>query len=221
MIPLRDILPSHSRPIVTIGLIVVNVLVFLYEMSLDSFSLNEFIYRHAIVPEQLQYADIVTSMFLHGGWMHLIGNMWFLWIYGDNVEDILGHGKYLMFYLLCGGAAGVLQIVVDPDSRIPLLGASGAIAGVMGAYMIKFPHARILTLLPIFFIITFQEIPAYLILIYWFVIQFFSGVGSIASAHQGGGVAWFAHIGGFLAGMLLIKTLATRERYRQRSDLRW
>jgi membrane associated rhomboid family serine protease len=221
MIPLRDILPSRSTPIVTIGIIVANILVFLYEMSLDSFTLNEFIYTHAIVPERLQYADIITSMFLHGGWMHLIGNMWFLWIYGDNVEDVLGHGKYLLYYLLCGAAAGVLQIVVNPDSRIPLLGASGAIAGVMGGYMIKFPHARILTLLPIFFIITFQEIPAYLILVYWFVIQFFSGVGSIASAHQGGGVAWFAHIGGFLAGMILIKTLGTRERYRRRSDLRW
>lgn len=221
MIPLRDTLPSRSTPVVTIGLIAANVLAFLYEMSLDPYTLNEFVQTYGMVPERFAWSAVLTSMFLHGGWMHILGNMWFLWIYGDNVEDVLGRVRYLVFYLLSGAAAVLLQVVIDPDSRIPIIGASGAIAGVMGAYMIKFPHARILTLIPIFFIVTFQEIPAFLILIYWFVIQFFSGVGSIASAHQGGGVAWFAHIGGFLAGMMLIRLMAARERYRRRSDLYW
>lgn len=221
MIPLRDTLPSHSTPVVTIGLIVANVLIFLYEMSLDAYTLNEFVFAYGMVPDRFAWSAVLTSMFLHGGWMHLIGNMWFLWIYGDNVEDILGKARYLVFYLLSGAAAVLVQVAIQPDSRIPIIGASGAIAGVMGAYMVKFPHARILTLIPIFFIVTFQEIPAFLILIYWFVIQFFSGVGSIASAHQGGGVAWFAHIGGFLAGMALIQFMRTRQRYRRRYDLHW
>lgn len=221
MIPLRDTLPSHATPVVTIGLIVANVLIFLYEMSLDAYTLNEFVYAYGMVPDRFAWSAVLTSMFLHGGWMHLIGNMWFLWIYGDNVEDILGKARYLGFYLLSGAAAVLVQVAIQPDSRIPIIGASGAIAGVMGAYMVKFPHARILTLIPIFFIVTFQEIPAFLILVYWFVIQFFSGVGSIASAHQGGGVAWFAHIGGFLAGMVLIQFMRTRERYRRRYDLHW
>ncbi len=221
MIPLRDTLPSHATPVVTIGLIVANVLIFLYEMSLDAYTLNEFVYAYGMVPDRFAWSAVLTSMFLHGGWMHLIGNMWFLWIYGDNVEDILGKARYLGFYLLSGTAAVLVQVAIQPDSRIPIIGASGAIAGVMGAYMVKFPHARILTLIPIFFIVTFQEIPAFLILVYWFVIQFFSGVGSIASAHQGGGVAWFAHIGGFLAGMVLIQFMRTRERYRRRYDLHW
>lgn len=221
MIPLRDTLPSHATPVVTIGLIVANVLIFLYEMSLDAYTLNEFVYAYGMVPDRFAWSAVLSSMFLHGGWMHLIGNMWFLWIYGDNVEDILGKARYLGFYLLSGAAAVLVQVAIQPDSRIPIIGASGAIAGVMGAYMVKFPHARILTLIPIFFIVTFQEIPAFLILVYWFVIQFFSGVGSIASAHQGGGVAWFAHIGGFLAGMVLIQFMRTRERYRRRYDLHW
>ena len=167
-------------------------------------------------------SSVITSMFLHGGWMHLIGNMWFLWVYGDNVEDALGHGKYLLFYLLCGVAAAAAQYVVYPDSRVPTLGASGAIAGVMGAYLIKFPHSRILTLIPIFFFFTTLELPAVLILVYWFVLQFFSGFGSIGySQVSQGGVAWFAHIGGFIAGMILIKTMGTKERYSSRRDLYW
>jgi membrane associated rhomboid family serine protease len=161
-------------------------------------------------------------MFLHGGWMHLIGNMWFLWIYGDNVEDVLGHGKYLGFYLLCGVIAGLGQYIISPDSRIPILGASGAIAGVMGAYMIKFPHNRIVTLLPLFIFWTTIEVPAVFILAYWFILQFFSGVGSIGySQSSQGGVAFFAHIGGFIAGMILIFVLGTKERYSRRSDLNW
>ena len=165
---------------------------------------------------------MVTSMFLHGGWMHLIGNMWFLWVYGDNVEDVLGHGKYLLFYLLCGIVAAATQFAISPDSRVPVLGASGAIAGVMGAYLLKFPQSRILTLLPLFIFWTTIELPAWLILVYWFVLQFFSGVGSIGYAQSSqGGVAFFAHVGGFLAGMLLISLMGTRQRYRRRPDLYW
>src|SRR5207247_10976884 len=137
-------------------------------------------------------------------WMHLIGNMWFLWVYGDNVEDGLGHGKYLLFYLLCGVAAAMAQYAVSPDSRVPTLGASGAIAGVMGAYLIKFPHSRIVTLIPIFFFFTTLEIPAVLILAYWFILQFFSGIGSVGySQGSQGGVAGCAHRRGFLAGRVL------------------
>jgi membrane associated rhomboid family serine protease len=201
---------------------VANVLVFLYQASLDSYTLNWFISRYAIIPDRLQYSDLVTSMFLHGGWMHLIGNMWFLWIYGDNVEDVLGHTKFLIFYLLCGIAAALLHAVLNSYSRVPTLGASGAIAGVMGAYLIKFPHSRILTLVPIIVFFTTVEIPAVLILVYWFVIQIFSGVGSIGYSNVSrGGVAWFAHVGGFVAGMILIFLLGTRERFRNRRDLSW
>jgi membrane associated rhomboid family serine protease len=223
MIPLRDTQPSYSTPFVTVGIIAINVLAFLYQVSLDPYTLNWFIGRYAIVPDRLQYVDMVTSMFLHGGWLHLIGNMWFLWIYGDNVEDVLGHFKYLIFYVLCGVAAALLHVILNPYSRVPTLGASGAIAGVMGAYMIKFPHSRIITLVPIVIFFTTMEIPAILILAYWFIIQIFSGVGSIgySNVSSGGGVAWFAHVGGFVAGMVLIAVLGTRERFRNRRDLSW
>jgi len=222
MIPLRDTRPSHSAAVVNVFLIVVNVLVFLYMLSLDSYTQNDFVMRYAMVPARLRLSAVVTSMFLHGGWMHLIGNMWFLWIYGDNVEDLLGHGKYLAFYLACGVAAAGAQYLMSPYSRVPMLGASGAIAGVMGAYMIKFPHNRIVTLLPLFVFWTTVEIPAVIILAYWFILQFFSGIGSIGYAQASqGGVAFFAHIGGFIAGMILIAVLGTRERYGRRSDLNW
>ena len=222
MIPLRDTQPSYSAPLVTIGLIVANVLVFLFQISLDRYSLNHFIYTYGVIPDRLSMSALVTSMFLHGGWMHLIGNMWFLWIYGDNVEDILGHGRFLLFYLLAGIAAALLHTVLNPLSRVPTIGASGAIAGVMGAYLLKFPRSRILTLVPIFFFFTTVEVPAVLILVYWFVIQIFSGVGSIGYSNLSqGGVAWFAHVGGFLAGMLLISLMASRQRYSRRRDLHW
>jgi membrane associated rhomboid family serine protease len=222
MIPLRDTQPSYSKPLVTIGLIAVNTLVFLFQATLDPFSLNQFIVSFGLVPDRLQWSALVTSMFLHGGWLHLIGNMWFLWIYGDNVEDILGHGKFLLFYLLCGIAAGLFHVAFNADSRLPTVGASGAIAGVMGAYMVKFPRSRIVTLVFIFFFVTTMEIPASVMLIYWFVVQFFSGVGSIGYSHLSqGGVAWFAHVGGFLAGIVLIFALRPQDRYRRRPELRW
>ncbi len=222
MIPLRDSQPSYSTPVVTAGLIVANVLVFLHQVSLDHFSLDHFIRTYAIVPARFEFSTLFTSMFLHGGWLHLIGNMWFLWIYGDNVEDILGGLRYLVFYLLCGVAAGLAHVLTNIGSPVPTIGASGAVAGVMGAYLVKFPHSRIVTLIPIFFLLTTVELPAVLILIYWFLIQIFSGmaaVGQMASAQ--GGVAWFAHVGGFVAGMVLISLMKTQERYRRRRDLRW
>jgi membrane associated rhomboid family serine protease len=161
-------------------------------------------------------------MFLHGGWLHLLGNMWFLWIFGDNIEDILGHGKYLLFYLLCGAAAAMTHIFFNPLSRVPTIGASGAIAGVMGAYMLKFPRSRILTLVPIIFFFTTIEVPAFFMLIYWFVIQLFNGVGSIGYSHVSqGGTAFFAHVGGFVAGIVLINLMGARQRYSRRRDLHW
>jgi membrane associated rhomboid family serine protease len=222
MIPLRDTQPSYSKPLVTATIIALNVLAFLFEITLDPYSRNNLIQIFGIVPDRFQYMDALTSMFLHGGWLHLIGNMWFLWIYGDNIEDILGHGKFLIFYLLCGFAAAGMHVALNPYSRVPTIGASGAIAGVMGAYLVKFPHARILTLIPIFVFFTTMEISAVVILVYWFLLQIFSGFGSIGYSNVSrGGVAWFAHVGGFVAGMILIKIMGTRERYTHRTDLRW
>jgi len=222
MIPLRDTQPSYTFPFVTVAIIVLNVLAFLYEFSMDPYEFNFFIAHYGVIPTRLEWMDVLTSIFLHGGWLHLIGNMWFLWIYGDNVEDILGHSQFLIFYLLCGLAATMVHVVFNGDSRVPTIGASGAIAGVMGAYVVKFPHSKITTLVPVFVFITTMEIPAYLILLYWFVIQFFSGVGSMGHSHLSqGGVAWFAHVGGFLAGVLLILVMRTQDRFSHRPDMRW
>jgi membrane associated rhomboid family serine protease len=222
MIPLRDTQPSYTFPFVTVAIIVLNVAAFLYEFSMDPYELNFFIAHYGVIPTRFQWADVLTSIFLHGGWMHLIGNMWFLWIYGDNVEDILGHSQYLLFYLLCGLAATMVHIAFNADSRVPTIGASGAIAGVMGAYVVKFPHSRITTLVPITIFLTTVDIPAYFILLYWFVIQFFSGVGSVGHSHLSqGGVAWFAHVGGFLAGVALILVMRTEKRWSHGPGSRW
>ena len=222
MIPLRDSLPSRSTPVVTIAIIAINVFVFLHEWTMDDFTRNHFIAQYALVPRRFEAIDILTSMFMHSGWLHLIGNMWFLWIYGDNVEDILGRFKYILFYLGCGTAAALAHVAFNFDSRIPTMGASGAIAGVMGAYLLKFPQARIVTLLPILIFFTTVEIPAWIMLVYWFVIQLFSGVGEFATASVNhGGIAWFAHVGGFLAGMVLINVLRARQPYRRYAEYRW
>jgi len=214
MFPLKDTQPSYTRPVVTIAIIVANLLVFLFEFSLGAETRNALIEYYGLVPDHFRLSSILTSMFLHGGWMHVLGNMWFLWIFGDNIEDLLGHTKFLLFYLLCGIAAAAGQVISSPYSTIPMVGASGAIAGVMGAYLIKFPRARILTLVFVFIFITTIEIPAPIMLVYWFVIQLFSGLGSIARTHVSqGGVAFFAHVGGFLTGMLLIKIMGTQDRY--------
>jgi membrane associated rhomboid family serine protease len=216
MIPLRSSERHYTPSTVTLLLIVANVLVFFYELSLGS-ELNRFIATYGIVPDRLRLSSVITSMFIHGGWLHILGNMWFLWIFGRGVEDILGHAKFLIFYFACGIAAGIVHIIVNANSPVPTVGASGAIAGVMGAYLIKFPRARIVTLVPIFFFLTTLDIPAAFVLLYWFAIQFFSGVGSVGySSASNGDVAWFAHIGGFLAGMGLILLMAPRQpRYQQ------
>src|ERR1700734_1537392 len=215
MIPLRSSEPHYNRATVTLAIIAVNVLVFLYELSIgmNSHALQRFILLHGIVPDRIVhdsvgYSSILPSMFIHGGFLHIAGNMWFLWVFGRGVEDLLGHAKYLFLYFACGIAAALLFVLVNSNSTAPTIGASGAIAGVMGAYLIKFPRAHIVTLVFIVIFITTVDIPAFFLLLYWFAIQFFSGVGTVASAgDSNGGVAWFAHVGGFLAGMALVALL--------------
>ncbi|MBI3894607.1 MAG: rhomboid family intramembrane serine protease [Acidobacteria bacterium] len=217
MIPLRDRIPHTLFPLFTLGLIALNCAVFFQEVILPRQQLKLMMEAYALVPERTvgffrgssvsasqAFLPFFSSMFLHGGWLHLIGNMWFLWIFGDNVEDRLGHLRYLWLYLASGLAGALTHIVFNPSSSIPTVGASGAIAGVMGAYLITFPGARILTLVPIFFFLTTVELPAFILIIYWLLLQFLSGMVSITMAEAVGGVAWFAHIGGFLAGILLM-----------------
>jgi membrane associated rhomboid family serine protease len=215
MIPLRSSERVYSSPIVTASLIAVNTAVFLYQASLPDYANEAFVTRWGIVPDQLSLITLVTSMFLHGGWLHIIGNMLFLWVFGRNVEDLAGGSRFFLLYMACGVAAAIVQVIMNPSSRLPTIGASGAIAGVMGAYLIKFPRSRILTLTFIFFFVTTLEIPAALLLLFWIAIQFFNGIGSLASQdYTGGGVAWFAHVGGFLAGMLLIRLFPDQRRWR-------
>ena len=231
MIPLRDNAPRYSAPFITVGLIVVNVLVFVYQWRLDPFSLEYFFSQNGMVPlrfgEFLQgrapaeaaIPPMLTSMFLHGGFLHLLGNMWFLWIFGDNLEDQLGHFRYLAFYLACGLVASLAHIFANPASLIPSVGASGAIAGVMGAYMVLFPGARVLTLIPFFLIFT-VELPAVVILLYWIVIQIVSGLTTLSTptALSQGGVAWWAHVGGFFAGLVLVKIMGRRRQVRRYTE---
>jgi membrane associated rhomboid family serine protease len=222
MFPLKDTQRSYSRPMVTIALITANLLIFLFEASLPPYARNSLIEHYGLVPDHFRFSSVLTSMFLHGGWLHVLGNMWFLWIFGDNIEDLLGHAKFLLFYLLCGMVAALGQVIANPFSTVPMVGASGAIAGVMGAYLVKFPRARILTLVFVFIFITTVEIPAPIMLAYWFVIQLFSGIGSIARTHvSGGGTAFFAHIAGFVAGIVLVKVMGASDRYNRRRDRYW
>jgi membrane associated rhomboid family serine protease len=213
MIPLRSSERHYTPATVTLLLIAANVLVFLYELSLgNGYQLNHFIATYGIVPDRLRLSSVITSMFIHGGFLHILGNMWFLWIFARGIEDTLGHVKFLIFYFACGIAAALVHIAVNSNSPIPTVGASGAIAGVMGAYLVKFPRARVVTLVFIIFFITTLDIPAAFLLLYWFAIQFFSGVGSVGySQASSGDVAWFAHIGGFLAGMGLILLMSPRQ----------
>jgi membrane associated rhomboid family serine protease len=211
MIPLRDVIPSRTTPFVTTTLIVVNVLVFLYEQSMGQRALEQFVFTYGFVPGAFSWAAILTSMFMHGGWMHLIGNMLSLWIFGDNVEDRLGHLRYVGFYLACGVLAALAHAVSDPSSMIPTVGASGAIAGVMGAYFVLYPHSRVLTLIFLFVFVQVVEIPAVVFLGFWFVMQLVSGVGSslaTATGQAAGGIAFWAHVAGFAAGAGLVKVLA-------------
>jgi membrane associated rhomboid family serine protease len=222
MFPLRDDRPTYTAPIVTTLIIIACTLVFLHELMLDEFSRDYFVSRYGAIPAHPRLVPLFTSMFLHGGWSHIIGNMLFLWAFGKSLEDAMGHGKFLAFYLSCGVIAAVVQTAANPYSRTPMVGASGAIAGVMGAYLLKFPRSNIRTLVFIFVFITTVDIPAAFILVYWFVMQLFSGYGSIARTQvMDTGVAWFAHIGGFLAGMALIKMMGTRQRYFPRRDIYW
>ncbi len=212
MLPLTDHNPRRIVPVVNYLLIAANVFMFLWEISLGP-NIERDLFLVSFVPARFWAAPlyppnlirIVISMFLHGGWLHLGGNMLYLWIFGDNIEDRLGHFKYVIFYLLCGFMATMTHAVMNAGSRLPSIGASGAIAGVLGAYLILFPRARVTTLIPIFVFITIRELPAVLVLGLWFVLQFFVGVASIGeSAEATGGVAVFAHIGGFVAGMALV-----------------
>ena len=222
MFPLRDDRPTYTAPIVTTLLIVACALVFFFELSLDDYSRDYFITRYGMVPAHLRPATILTSMFLHGGWSHIIGNMLFLWAFGKSLEDAMGHSKFLAFYFICGIAAGITHLIFNPFTTLPTVGASGAIAGVMGAYLIKFPRSRIHTLVFIVFFVTTADIPAAFILIYWFIMQVFSGYGSIAHTHvTEGGVAWFAHVGGFITGMILVQVMGVRTRYFPRRDIYW
>jgi membrane associated rhomboid family serine protease len=217
MFPIRDTIRSRTFPITNWALIAINTVVFLYEISLGSLRLDRFISIFGLVPARLDLAQpaalfnhpaalvtLVTSMFLHGGWLHLISNMWTLVIFGDNVEDRMGHVRYLVFYMLGGIIANLMQAYVYPTSTIPSIGASGAIAGVLGAYFLLFPGARVVTLILIFIFPWFIEIPAFFFLGFWFVLQIFSGLFSSGGASMGG-IAWWAHIGGFTFGLLLVK----------------
>lgn len=216
MIPLRDLIPSRTRPIVTIGLIIVNTLVFVYQLSLGPL-VNTLVMVFGLVPADFSWTTVFTSMFLHGGFLHLAGNMLYLWVFGDNVEDRVGHGRFLVFYLLCGVAAALAQAAVAPHSRVPMVGASGAIAGVLGAYLVLYPRSRVLTLLPIFIFWQIVEIPAVYLLGMWFLIQLLNGVGSIAvttASGNIGGVAFWAHVAGFVAGVICIYVFRRPRRLR-------
>jgi len=218
MIPLRSSERVYSRTFVTGGLIAVNTVIFLYQLTLG-YRVDQFISTWGIVPDDLHLISLLTSMFLHGGWLHLLGIMLFLWVFGRNLEDLIGGGRFLVFYLLCGLAAAVVQVLANPYARVPTIGASGAIAGVMGAYLIKFPRSQIDTLAILFIFFTRIAIPAPFYLLFWFAMQFFNGYASIGDrSYTGGGVAWFAHIGGFIAGMLLIKLFPSRQRWRHWYD---
>ena len=219
MIPIRDENPAHRPPVMTVLLLVANVLAFLYEMALPEQALQAFVMMRGAVPARITTEPLfggdggtipaltlLTSMFLHGGFMHLAGNMLYLWVFGNNVEDRTGHVRFLLFYVLSGLAAAGAQIVMSPDSQLPMIGASGAIAGVLGAYMLLFPHARVLTLVP-FFWVGLVHLPAVVVLGLWFLFQILMSWSEQAGT---GGVAFFAHIGGFVAGMLLIWVFLTR-----------
>lgn len=228
MFPIRDHNPSGTYPYVTAALMAANSLAFVYELSLGP-ALERFLLRYGLVPilvsnfhriPEIGFLDVaktfVTSLFLHGGWFHVIGNMWYLWIFGDNVEDRLGHGRFLVFYLACGIVAGLVHYGLNPASKLPTIGASGAVAGVLGAYFFCFPRARVDILIFIFFFIEIMTVPAAFVLFFWFILQLFNGALSLGTGMDvSGGVAWWAHVGGFLCGLILVRLLPKRRRSRQ------
>ncbi len=222
MIPLKDDNPRRTTPVVTMLLVAANLAVFLYQVSLGPRAEQQLVFELGMIPARIPalfdgrlplslagldaaFSPLLTSMFLHGGWLHLLGNMLFLWIFGDNVEDCFGHLKYLLFYVFCGVGAGLTHSVFNLNSTLPSIGASGAISGVMGAYIVLYPRARVLTLVPLLFFFTVR-LPAMFILGYWFLIQFLSGVGSLGM-RDAGGVAFWAHIGGFALGALVTRAV--------------
>jgi membrane associated rhomboid family serine protease len=223
MIPIRDANPSPGTPVINYLIIALCVLAFFYEVLLGR-HLHGFLMQFGLVPIRYSQREVaihftlteqalpfMTSMFLHGGWLHLIGNMWVLYIFGDNVESYMGHGKYLVFYLLCGASAALIHVLTNLQSSLPTIGASGAIAGIMGAYFVLYPKARVLSLVPIVFFFTLVEVPAYFFLGFWFILQFFSGtLGLFARGANAGGIAWWAHIGGFVAGVILLRFFRPR-----------
>jgi membrane associated rhomboid family serine protease len=223
MFPLKDNIQARNFPIVNIGLIIINIIFFIYQMSYGH-RVDQLIFTFGFIPARFLaqqanswlnpagFLPVFSSMFLHANLIHLISNMWMLWIFGDNVEDCMGHGRYLLFFLLCGVASVAAQAIANPQSAIPMIGASGAISGVLGAYFLTYPHARILTLLPIFILIYLIELPAYFFLGFWFVMQFLQGsLYSLNSDQIGGGVAWWAHVGGFTAGVLLLQVFRCKD----------
>jgi membrane associated rhomboid family serine protease len=224
MFPLKDNIQARNFPIVNIGLIVINIVFFIYQISYGHM-VDQLIYAFGFIPSRffsLQaegwlnpsgFLPVFSSMFLHANLIHLISNMWMLWIFGDNVEDCMGHGRYLLFFLLCGVASVAAQAIANPQSSIPMIGASGAISGVLGAYFLTYPNARILTLLPIFILIYLIELPAYFFLGFWFLMQFVQGslYSMNADKMMGGGVAWWAHVGGFAAGVVLLQVFRCKD----------
>lgn len=223
MIPLRDDVPTRTFPIVTVILIAANVAIYLYQLFLSESAYTAMVYRWAYIPFEytgggqvvpdlaVPYGvTVITSMFLHGGFMHVAGNMLYLWIFGNNIEDYLGKVKFIIFYVISGFAAVATYTIFDPHSQVPLIGASGAIAGVMGAYMVLYPKARVQTLIFLGFFIQAVRIPAKILLVFWFVLQIISGLPGLMGPSQGGGVAWFAHVGGFVFGWLYFKLAKKR-----------
>jgi membrane associated rhomboid family serine protease len=231
MIPIKDDIPSQSYPIVNVTLIIINIIAFIYELSLGE-ELQNFFNEYGIIPlkyfyEGIENVDgtvtyfsiydrvipIFTSMFLHGGWLHLISNMLYLWIFGDNVEDRMGHFRYLVFYILCGVAAAFAHIITNQNSDIPTIGASGAIAGVLGGYLLLYPFARIIVILPVFFFLQLLKLPALFVLGFWFITQIFQGTLSLnVESSASGGVAWWAHIGGFVFGLIAVNFFQKQSR---------
>ena len=201
--PYKDDNPRVLIPFVTYFIIGLNILVFIYQyFIIQGAQLSEnFIYTYALIPANPSILTIFSSMFMHGGFTHIIFNMWFLWIFGDNIESVLGHKKYLLFYFLCGIGAGLSQIQIDPESTIPMVGASGAIAGVLGAYLFRFPRATVHVLVILIVFITFIRVPAMIVIGFWFLSNLTAGIGTLG-IEQTGGTAWFAHIGGFISGVL-------------------
>jgi membrane associated rhomboid family serine protease len=233
--PYKDENPTELTPVITVGLIILNILTWLFVQGAGAMEpLTRSVCELGLIPGEVlrtvppgtavplgegvrcvltdaNWWTIVTSMFLHGGWLHLLGNMWFLWVFGNNIEDSMGHTRFVAFYLLCGVAAAASQMLTDPGSRVPMVGASGAIGGVMGAYILLYPRVRVHTLITLGFFLTTVTLPAYVILGYWFLLQLLFGTVGVVAGAQGGGVAFWAHVGGFVAGLVLIKLFANPE----------